>query len=72
MLEFIRTIQKRRHEEGGASAVEYGLLVAAIAAIIVVLVFTLGKYVKAGFQTTCDAMETNGAVAGADCTPAAP
>ena len=37
MLEFIRTIQKRRNEEG-ASAVEYGLLVAAIAALIVLIV----------------------------------
>jgi len=40
----------------GASAVEYGLLIAAIAAIIVGVVFTLGTKVKAGFSTTCTAM----------------
>lgn len=33
----------------GASAVEYGLLIAAIAAIIVGVVFTLGTRVLAGF-----------------------
>ena len=37
--------------EKGASAVEYGLLVAAIAAIIVLIVFAIGKFVKAGFTT---------------------
>jgi pilus assembly protein Flp/PilA len=37
----------------GASAVEYGLLVAAIAAIIVVVVFTLGTKIKSAFSTTC-------------------
>ena len=42
--------------EEGASAVEYGLLVAAIAAIIVLIVFAIGKFVKAGFDTTCDGL----------------
>ena len=37
-------------DERGASAVEYGLLVAAIAAIIVVVVFALGM-VSAGSVT---------------------
>ena len=45
-----------RDSERGASAVEYGLLVAAIAAIIVVIVFAIGKFVKAGFQDTCDGL----------------
>jgi pilus assembly protein Flp/PilA len=35
----------------GATAVEYGLLVALIAAVIVVTVVTLGTKVKAGFTT---------------------
>ena len=38
MLQRIRTTL--RHDEG-ASAVEYGLLVAAIAAVIVIIVFTI-------------------------------
>jgi pilus assembly protein Flp/PilA len=42
----------------GASAVEYGLLVAAIAAVIVVLVFALGSVIQGAFQTTCDAVKT--------------
>lgn len=57
MLQFIRKI--RRTDEG-ASAVEYGLLVAAIAAVIVAVVFTLGGFVKTGFQTTCDEMNRTG------------
>lgn len=40
----------------GATAVEYGLIVAAIAAIIVVTVFTLGTKVEAAFQTVCNKM----------------
>ena len=38
----------------GASAVEYGLLVAAIAAVIVGVVFGLGGIVGATFQQTED------------------
>ena len=45
-----------RDDENGASAVEYGLLVAAIAAIIVLIVFAIGKFVQEGFQDTCDGL----------------
>ena len=64
MITRIRTTLRR---DEGASAVEYGLLVAAIAAVIVVLVFALGTRVKAGFQTTCDAMPPAGGGAAATC-----
>ena len=57
MLQLIQRLVNRRDEEKGASAVEYGLLVAAIAAIIVLLVFALGKFVQGGFKNTCDAMQ---------------
>jgi pilus assembly protein Flp/PilA len=50
MLTRIRTTLRR---DEGASAVEYGLLVAAIAAVIVVVVFVLGGKVKSAFQNTC-------------------
>jgi pilus assembly protein Flp/PilA len=43
-------------EEEGAAAVEYGLLVALIAAVIVTVVATLGTRVKAGFTTVCNAL----------------
>ena len=49
MLQRIRTTL--RHDEG-ASAVEYGLLVAAIAAIIVAVVFLLGQRVSTVFDST--------------------
>jgi len=58
MLNFIRTIQSRRTDDG-ASAVEYGLLVAGIAALIVLVVFALGGFVKGAFSKTCTAMSSN-------------
>jgi pilus assembly protein Flp/PilA len=58
----------RRNEEG-ASAVEYGLLVALIAAVVVVAVFALGSLVRNTFQDTCTAIETNGnSTSDAGCT----
>jgi pilus assembly protein Flp/PilA len=60
MLEFIRTITSRRNQDG-ASAVEYGLLVAGIAALVVVIVFAFGGVIKGAFKSTCDKVATNGA-----------
>ena len=40
-------------EERGASAVEYGLLIAGIAALIVVVVFAFGGKLSAIFTNTC-------------------
>lgn len=57
MLEKIR--QSLKLEEG-ATAVEYGIMVAAIAAVIVAVVFLLGKEVKTGFQNTKDCIATDG------------
>jgi len=48
MLATIRKVIERR--EDGASAVEYGLLVAAIAALIVLIVFALGRVVNEVFR----------------------
>jgi len=56
MLEYVRNIFARRDEDG-ASAVEYGLLVAAIAAVIVIIVFALGGLIKNAFSTTCTAIQ---------------
>jgi pilus assembly protein Flp/PilA len=61
MLARIRQMLKR---EEGASAVEYGLLVAGIAAIIVVAVFALGTLVNETFEGTADAIEGEQAPAG--------
>jgi pilus assembly protein Flp/PilA len=46
----------RTKAEKGASAVEYGLMVAAIAAVIVGTVFALGGFVKSTFDKTCSAI----------------
>ena len=43
--------QFEKREERGATAVEYGLMVALIAAVIVVAVTTLGTKVNAAFTT---------------------
>jgi pilus assembly protein Flp/PilA len=59
MLDKIRVFASptRRNEEG-ASAVEYGLLVALIAAVVVVAVFALGSLVKSTFHNTCTSITT--------------
>ena len=41
-------------EERGATAVEYGLIVALIAAIIIGIVATLGQNVSSNFQKVSD------------------
>lgn len=60
MLSRIRTHVRR---DEGASAVEYGLLVAAIAAVIVAVVFGLGSLIKGKFSSTssCIAASTSSA-----------
>jgi pilus assembly protein Flp/PilA len=60
MREFLRTLAgRRRGGEDGASAVEYGLLVAAIAAIVIAVVFAIGQFVQAGFDDTCTELQNN-------------
>ncbi|MCW2787453.1 MAG: Flp family type IVb pilin [Marmoricola sp.] len=58
MLEFIRTICSRRDQDG-ASAVEYGLLVAGIAALIVAVVFAFGGMISGVFKNTCNKIATS-------------
>jgi len=43
-------------DERGATAVEYGMLVALIAAVIVAVVVTLGEQIYAAFETIVDAL----------------
>ncbi len=52
MFRMIKNLHAHRRGEEGASAVEYGLLVALIAAVIVVAVLLLGGVVKGAFQDT--------------------
>lgn len=48
---------KDRHEERGATAVEYGLLVALIAAVIIAAVLLLGNNILDGFKDTNDELQ---------------
>ena len=43
-------------KEEGATAVEYGIMVAAIAAVIVATVFAIGGKVEAAFTTVLNAL----------------
>jgi pilus assembly protein Flp/PilA len=61
MLAYIRKVAQVRKDEG-ASAVEYGLLVAAIAALIVLVVFALGNTVKKVFSDTCSGIKAGASV----------
>jgi pilus assembly protein Flp/PilA len=54
MIAYMVAVRRHVKDDKGASAVEYGLLIAAIAAVIVVIVFALGSVVKSKFQKTCD------------------
>jgi pilus assembly protein Flp/PilA len=48
--------QPLRGEERGATAVEYGLLVALIAAVIVAVVAVLGTQIQNAFQTVSNSL----------------
>jgi len=69
MLQLINRLVNRKDEKG-ASAVEYGLLVAAIAALIVVIVFALGNLVQGVFTETCTEIQSKASVSGASCAKA--
>ncbi len=43
--------------EKGATAVEYGIMVAAIAAVIVAIVFSIGTEIQTAFQTVLTQLE---------------
>lgn len=52
MIQFLNLmLAARRDEEKGATAVEYGLLVALIAAVIIGTVFILGGQINEAFTT---------------------
>ena len=51
MMAFVAGVKDRFSSEKGATAVEYGLLVALIAAVIVVVVAALGGQINTAFTT---------------------
>ena len=52
----LQTRWNEMRNEDGATAVEYGLMVALIAAVIVLVVTTLGTDIKNAFQKVVDAI----------------
>jgi pilus assembly protein Flp/PilA len=62
-LQYVRAMIDSTRNDEGASAVEYGLLVAAIAAVIVIIVFALGGVIDEVFSDTCSEVQS-----GADTT----
>lgn len=72
MLQYFTILAAKRDaiasdEDRGASAVEYGLLIAAIAALIVIIVFALGGVIQEVFQDTCDTIASEAANITASC-----
>jgi pilus assembly protein Flp/PilA len=56
MSNFLKGVKRFFKNEEGATAVEYGIMVAAIAAVIVVTVVALGAKVEAAFTTVLNAL----------------
>lgn len=57
----------RQRNDQGASAVEYGLLITGIAALIVAVVFLFGGFVSGSFSDTCEKIDAK-ASTGATCS----
>jgi pilus assembly protein Flp/PilA len=52
----MKWLAKFLKEESGATAVEYGIMVAAIAAVIIVVVFAIGRQVNNSFSLVNSAL----------------
>ena len=68
MLDYLRIVLNARlakMDERGASAVEYGLLIAGIAALIVLIVFVFGGALNTIFAETCDSVTQSSGASGA-------
>jgi pilus assembly protein Flp/PilA len=53
----LHELRRRCDKERGASATEYGLLAAAIAAVLVVIVYALGGVVSDLFTDSCEEID---------------
>ena len=70
MLDYLRIMldaKKAKMDERGASAVEYGLLIAGIAALIVIIVFAFGGVLRGIFTDTCSKVATSSTSGSAAC-----
>ena len=56
LLRFVVWLDERFHGEQGATMVEYGVMVALVAAISIVTIGLLGGQVQTAFQTIVNAL----------------
>ena len=59
MLDYLRIMidaRRARLDDRGASAVEYGLLIAGVCALIIVVVYAFGGVLSTVFDSTCDSV----------------
>ncbi|WP_151082740.1 Flp family type IVb pilin [Nocardioides cynanchi] len=63
-LKLLFLTRATRLTERGASAVEYALLIAGIAALIVVMVYAFGGMVGTLFSNTCNSLGSKAGSAG--------
>lgn len=54
LIGFLAIRMRSVSSESGATAVEYGILIALIAAVLVTVIMTLGTELKDAFQTVID------------------
>lgn len=71
MIDYLRILlaaRTRNLSARGASAVEYGLLVAGIAAVVLVAVFAFGDNLRAVFVDTCETIAAENTSPADACT----
>jgi pilus assembly protein Flp/PilA len=67
MLDYLRIMIDARlaqRDERGASAVEYALLIAGIAGVIVMVIYAFGGVLNGVFTATCDSVGNSAGVGG--------
>ena len=62
--QMFKSLRNLRRDKKGATAVEYGIMVAAIAAVIIATVFAIGVEVDAAFDSVLQCLLANGAGCG--------
>ena len=56
-MSYLRKLVTRR-DDRGASAVEYGLLIVGIAAVVVLAVYALGAVTGGAYKDTCERLDS--------------
>lgn len=69
MLDRMKRNFVRRRDDRGASAVEYGMLIAAIAGILVAIVFAFFTFVGDTFEDTCTQIAAGAEGGPENCDP---